>query len=91
MRTITKTVTYDYANRWIGETITIPGETGDTVTQTRYVYDGNQIISQFDKTGTGDLASTDLSHRYLWDSQAVDHLFADEQVTSLNVKGGGKA
>ena len=86
---VTKTVAYlyDAFNHWIGETITIPGETGDTVTQTRYVYDGNQIISQFDKTGTGDLASTDLSHRYLWDSQAVDHLFADEQVTSLNNPG----
>ena len=86
---VTKTVayTYDYANRWIGETIFVPGENGGTTTQTRYVYDGNQIVAQFDKSGTGDLASTDLSHRYLWDAQAVDHLFADEQVTSLNDPG----
>ena len=52
---------------------------GGTTTQTRYVYDGNQIVLQFQKTGTGDLAATDLSHRYLW-GPAVDQLLADEQV-----------
>jgi RHS repeat-associated protein len=41
---------------------------------------------QFQKTGTGDLAATDLSHRYLW-GPAVDQLLADEQLTP--VVGGG--
>jgi RHS repeat-associated protein len=50
-----------------------------TTTQTCYVYDGNQIVLQFDKTGTGDLGATDLSHRYLWGA-AVDQLLADERV-----------
>jgi RHS repeat-associated protein len=50
------------------------------------VYDGNQIVMQFQKTGTGDLAATDLSHRYLW-GPAVDQLLADEQLSP--VVGGG--
>ena len=37
---------------------------------------------QFDKTGSGDAAAGDLSHRYLW-GPAVDQLLADEQVHSL--------
>ena len=76
----TKTVTYlyDVFDRWIGETIAVPGQ---AVQQTRFVYDGNQIVLQFDKTGTGDLAASDLSHRYLW-GPAVDQLLADEHVTS---------
>ena len=31
----------------------------------------------------GDLAATDLSHRYLWNPQAVDQLFADESLSPL--------
>ena len=46
--TQTVTYTYDAFNRWIGETITA----GATTTQTRFVYDGNQIVMQFDGTGT---------------------------------------
>ena len=38
---------------------------------------------QFDKTGTGNLAATDLSHRYLW-GPAVDQLLADEQIGGPN-------
>jgi RHS repeat-associated protein len=81
--TQTVTYTYDVFNRWIGETVTA----GGTTTQNRYVYDGNQIVLQFQKAGTGDLAATDLSHRYLW-GPAVDQLLADEQVTNgLNQAG----
>ena len=66
--TVTKTVTYQYDafNRWLGETIAVPGQ---ATQQTVYVYDGDQIVAQFDKTGTGNLAATDLSHRYLWNPQ----------------------
>ena len=76
--TVTNTVTYIYDafNHWIGETIVA----GGTITQTRFVYDGNQIVMQLDKAGTGDLAATDLSHRYLW-GPAVDQLLADEQLS----------
>ena len=69
------------SNRWIGETIIA----GETTTQTRFVYDGNQIIMQFDG-GSGNLAAANLSHRYLW-GPAVDQLMADEQLNSAT--GGG--
>jgi hypothetical protein len=39
----------------------------------------SQIVLQFDKTGSGDVAATDLSHRYLWGT-GVDQILADEQV-----------
>ena len=62
-----------------------------TTTQTRYVYDGNQIVMQFDNLtspasgeGQGEglpLAATNLSHRYLW-GPAVDQLLADEQLST---------
>ena len=45
---MTVTYVYDAFNRWIGETVT----TGGTTTQTRFVYDGNQIVMQFEGTGT---------------------------------------
>ena len=44
-----------------------------------FVYDGLETALQFEKTGAGDLAATDLSHRYLC-GPAVDQLFADETV-----------
>ncbi len=72
---------YDAFNRLIGRTLDADGAGGATaVEHSVYVYDGDQIASQFDKSGTGDLAATDLSHRYLWNPQAVDQLFADEDV-----------
>jgi RHS repeat-associated protein len=73
------TCTYDVFNRWIGETIT----TGETTTQTRFVYDGNQIVMQSDGTGEGNLTASNLSHRYLW-GPAVDQLLADEQTGGPN-------
>jgi RHS repeat-associated protein len=69
------TYTYDIFNRWIGETIT----TGETTTQTRFVYDGNQIVMRFDGMGSGSLQANSLSDRYLW-GPAVDQLVADEQL-----------
>jgi hypothetical protein len=77
---VTKTVTYvyDVFNRWIGETVV----SGGTTQQTRFVYDGNQIVLQFDKTGTGNLAASNLSYRYLW-GPAVDQLLADEALSPL--------
>src|SRR5208337_3496392 len=67
----------DATNRWVGETIAA----GSATTQARYIYDGNQIVLEFDGTGSGNLTATTPSHRYLW-GPAVDQLLADEQVTN---------
>ncbi len=66
---------------------------GQIDTRTRFAYDGNQIVWQFDRAlaPTGDpadpLALEDLSHRYLWNPAAVDQLMADEQVPDPAVAG----
>jgi RHS repeat-associated protein len=79
---------YDAFNRLIGRTLDADGSagTGD-IHQAVYVYDGKQVAVQFDKTyangSASDLAASDLSHRYLWNSQALDQLFADEQLPPL--------
>jgi len=45
-------------------------------------------VLQFDHAGSDAAAATDLSHRYLWNPQAVDQLFADEEVVNgLNQSG----
>ena len=77
--------TYDYANRLIGKTLDSDGD-GTVDSSTVYVQDSKQIIAQFDKTGTGDAAASDLSHRYLW-GEAVDQLLADETVDDLATPG----
>ena len=76
---------YDVENRWIGENIDSNGD-GVIDHETRFVYDGNQIVLQFDKDVSGatgsasDLSVSDLSHRYLSNPAAVDQLLADEQL-----------
>ena len=66
---------------------------GQIDSQTRFAYDGNQIVLQFDRAAapTGDpadpLTLENLSHRYLWNPAAVDQLMADEQVTDPAVAG----
>ena len=75
---------YDAENRWIGETVSIPGQ---AVQETSYAYCGNQIVLQFDGTSsTSALGVANLSHRYLW-GPAVDQILAGEQVTSLTQPG----
>ena len=74
----TVTYIYDAFNQLVGETVAVPGE---ATQETVYAYDRGQIALQFDGAGTGQLSASDLSHRNLWNSQAVDQLFADEQVT----------
>ena len=84
--------TYDNENRWIGGDLDSDGD-GQIDSQTRFIYDGNQIVLQFDRTvaTAAELADPltvdDLSHRYLWDPAAVDQLMADEQVTDPAVAG----
>ena len=75
-------------NHCIGETIDSNGD-GQIDHQTRFAYDGNQIVLQFDKdvsgaTGSASaLTGADLSHRYLWQPDVVDQLLADEQLSPL--------
>jgi RHS repeat-associated protein len=75
---------YDAENRWIGETVSIPGQ---AVQETSYAYCGNQIVLEFDGTAsTSPLGVANLSHRYLW-GPAVDQILADEQVTDPTQSG----
>ncbi|MHB1037230.1 MAG: RHS repeat-associated core domain-containing protein [Pirellulales bacterium] len=76
---------YDYANRLVTRTLDPDGDGGTAaIQQTAFVYDGDQILLQFEKEGAGDLVASDLRHRYLW-GPAVDQILADESV------GGGLA
>ena len=62
---------YDYANRWLGETVTtVSGGVGTVVMQREFAYDGTQIVLQFDGTGA-------ITERYLW-GPAGDMLLAQE-------------
>jgi RHS repeat-associated protein len=72
---------YDYQNRLVKWTLDSDGD-GTVDSSTVYVYDGSQIALQFDHSGTGSAAASDLSHRYLW-GPAVDQLLADEQLSPL--------
>ncbi len=66
---------------------------GQIDTCTRFIYDGNQIVMQFDRAIAPSDDSADpltidhLWHRYLWNPAAVDQLMADEQVTDPTVAG----
>ena len=86
---MTQTVTYTYNvwNRLVGETVSVPGQAAQN---TVFVYDGQNVVLQFDQTsplplgeGQGEgLTASDFSHRYLW-GPAVDQLLADEQLSPL--------
>src|SRR3974390_2208428 len=54
---------------WIGENI--ENGSGVITHETRFVYDGNQIVLQFDTNGSGQMSNADLTHRHLW-GPAVD-------------------
>ena len=80
---------YDLENRWIGKSIDYDGD-GVFDYREGYVYDGNQMVLQFERglsqfsgteNGTVPLTSADLTHRYLWQPDAVDQLMADEEIT----------
>ena len=69
----------------IGEKITTyPGGVATVSENRRFVYDGNQIVLQLDRTDGNAMAASDLSHRYLW-GPAVDQLMADEQVSNSDL------
>ena len=90
------TYLYDAEGRWIGENI--ENGSGVVTHETRFIYDGNQIVLQFDCTplapreagsdainasGEVQMTANDLSHRYLW-GPAVDELLSDEQLPPLS-------
>ncbi len=79
---------YDVENRWIGENIDFDGD-GLVDRQLRFVYDGTQIVLQFETEGEGAVTGEDLSHRYLWQANAVDQLLADEQLLPSPASGRG--
>ena len=65
----------------VGREIDPDGDTGSAALRnTAFIYDGNQIVLRLDNDDATLLDSEDISHRYLWNPQAVDYLFADEQV-----------
>ncbi len=70
---------YDVEDRWIGENIF----TGGSEHQIRFAYDGDQIVLQFDKDGSGTLDASNLSQRYTWLPNAVDQLMSDEQTDKV--------
>ena len=73
---------YDAFQRLVRRTADPDGDGSSTATTQYWAYDdGINALVEYD----GSTAS-DLSHRYLW-SNAVDQLFADEQVTSLSSSG----
>ena len=71
--------------------MSVPGQAD---LQTRFIYDGNQVLFQFDGTGNGSgsgvgndpLTIGNLGHRYLW-GPGVDQLLADEHVSSVTTPG----
>jgi RHS repeat-associated protein len=84
---------YDAFNHVIERILDADGSAGTgNIAKTVYAYDGDQIALQFDTTYANgstntSVAGSNLSHRYLWNSQAVDQLFADEKVTSPSTAG----
>jgi RHS repeat-associated protein len=90
---------YDVENRWIGENIDVNGD-GQIDHATRFAYDGNQIVLQFDKDVSGGapagssgspLTVGNLSHRYLWQPGVVDQLMADERTQFVAGASGGES
>jgi RHS repeat-associated protein len=74
------TYQYDYQNRLVRKNLDPDGASGyATMHQTAFVYDGIETLMQFEKDGTGDIATSGLSHRYLYGA-AVDQVLADEVV-----------
>jgi len=76
---------YDHANRWIRKQSDDDAD-GTVDGSTVFVYDGDQIVLQFDSDDASDAAAADLSHRYLW-GPGRDQLLVDEHVTSLSTAG----
>jgi RHS repeat-associated protein len=73
---------YDAFNQLIRR-VSTTGTNKDTI----FVYEDGQVVFQFDRTNYSLITASNLSHRYVWNPEAVDQLLADEQVTSLSTAG----
>jgi RHS repeat-associated protein len=79
---------YDAFNQMVKRVVDPDGATGSaTLRQSLYIHDQGQVVLQFDKGGTGSVATENLSHRYLWNPQVVDRLFTDEYVDLIYHEG----
>ena len=86
LTTTTIDYAYDTFDRLVKRTKTVQvGAATPTTSSDFFVYEGDSINPSLQFSSTG-AASPTLSHRYLW-GEAVDQLFADEQVTSLTSAG----
>lgn len=73
---------YDPVDQLVKQTSDPDGFDEGESEKSYFIQENGQVVLQFDKTGEGDVAESDLSHRYLWGA-TVDQLLADEQVESL--------
>ncbi|MEJ5341555.1 MAG: RHS repeat-associated core domain-containing protein [Thermogutta sp.] len=69
---------YDYQNRMVRKLGDLNGD-GDYEQKQNLVYDGNQVVMDFRRTGSGLVQTGDLEWRYLW-GPAVDQILAEENV-----------
>ncbi|WP_347244392.1 hypothetical protein, partial [Thermogutta sp.] len=69
---------YDYQNRMVRKLGDLNGD-GDYEQKQNLVYDGNQVVMDFRRTGSGLVQTGDLEWRYLW-GPAVDQILAEEAV-----------
>ena len=82
----TKIVEYAYVanNRMYRRTLDSDGD-GTADTQTIFVRDNDQIVMEFEKSGTGTLTASNLKTRQLWDPSGIDRHLAQENVASETV------
>jgi len=69
---------YDYQNRLVWRRLDGNGD-GDYEQKRVFVYDGNQMVMDFQRTGAGNIQASNLRWRYLW-GPAVDQILAEEAV-----------
>gem|GEM_PF-1073831 len=69
---------YDYQNRLVRKLGDLNGD-GDYEQKQNFAYDGNQVVMDFRRTGSGLVQTGDLEWRYLW-GPAVDQILAEENV-----------
>ena len=69
---------YDHENRWVRKELDADGD-GTADRRQIFAYDGDQIVLDFQHTGAGDAAASDLRWRYLW-GPAVDQILAEKDV-----------
>ncbi|GIX01674.1 MAG: hypothetical protein KatS3mg112_0611 [Thermogutta sp.] len=69
---------YDYQNRLVRKLGDLNGAP-DYEHKQNFAYDGNQVVMDFRRTGSGLVQTGDLEWRYLW-GPAVDQILAEENV-----------